>query len=219
MPWWRATARWSTYRGARGIGGAAHARVVDRQGRETPIPVPPRGYVFPRLSPDGTRVAVFAQDRESDIWLWDLDRTRLTQATFEPGFDSFPVWTPDGRRLIFTSDRAGARNLFWQAADGTGAIERLSESPNGQAPVAVSPDGRRLIFTENFPKTSDDVMLMTLDGTRRVTPLLQSHSPSGTAWSHPTGQSEVHSAPCRALSASVHVRRRGEVEGDFEHFR
>ena len=64
---------------------------------------------------------------------------------------SIPVWTPDGRRLIFSSERAGVRNLFWQAADGTGAVERLTESPNTQYPTAVSPDGRRLIFTETAP--------------------------------------------------------------------
>jgi serine/threonine-protein kinase len=179
---------------------------VDRQGRETPIPAPPRAYVFPRLSPDGTRIAVFAQDQEADIWLWDLGRTRLTQATFEPGFDSFPVWTPDARRLIFTSDRAGYRNLFWQAADGTGSVERLSESPNFQAPVDVSPDGHRLIFTETFSKTSDDVMQMTLDGTRRVTPLVQSPfaerngvvSPDGR-WlayeANDSGRFEIHMRP------------------------
>ena len=45
------------------------------------------------------------------------------------------VWTPDGRRLIFSSERAGVRNLFWQAADGTGAVERLTESPNTSVPV------------------------------------------------------------------------------------
>ena len=66
------------------------------------------------------------------------------------------------------------RNLFWQAADGTGAVERLTESPNTQYPTAVSPDGRRLIFTETAPKTGDDVMQIELDGTRRVTPLVQS---------------------------------------------
>ena len=66
------------------------------------------------------------------------------------------------------------RNLFWQAADGTGAVERLTESPNTQYPTAVSPDGRRLIFTETAPTTGDDVMQMELDGTRRVTPLVQS---------------------------------------------
>jgi serine/threonine-protein kinase len=126
------------------------------------------------VSPDGTRIALFAQDLEQDIWLWDIGRMRLTQATFNPGFDSFPVWTPDSRRLIFVSDRAGARNLFWQAADGTGTAERLSESLNYQTPVDVSPDGRLLIFTEAFSNTNYDVMQMTLDGTRRVTPLLQS---------------------------------------------
>jgi serine/threonine-protein kinase len=147
---------------------------VDRQGRETPIPAPSRRYVYPRLSPDGTRVAVFAQDQEEDVWVWDLGRTTLTRATFDPSIDSHAVWTPDGRRVIFSSDRAGARNLFWQAADGTGAVERLSESPNQQNATAVSPDGRLLIFTETAPKTGDDVMQMALDGTRRVTPLVQS---------------------------------------------
>ena len=84
------------------------------------------------------------------------------------------MWTPDSRRLIFTSERAGVRNLFWQAADGAGAVERLTESPNTQYPTAVSPDGGRLIFTEEDPRTGNDVMMIELDGTRRVTPLVQS---------------------------------------------
>jgi serine/threonine-protein kinase len=108
--------------------------------------------------------------------------------------------------LIFSSDRAGARNLFGQAADGTGAVERLTESPNPQAPAAVSPDGRRLIFTETASKTSDDVMQMTLDGTRRVTPLVQSPfaerngvvSPDGR-WlayeANDSGRFEIHVRP------------------------
>jgi serine/threonine-protein kinase len=158
-----------------GVIGAQRTLVwVDRQGRETPIPAPPRSYVYPRLSPDGTRVAVFVADQELDLWVWDLGRTTLTRATFDPRFDIYPEWTPDGRRVIFSSERAGVRNLFWQAADGTGAVERLSESPNLQNLSAVSPDGRLLIFTETAPTTGDDVMQMTLDGTRRVTPLVQS---------------------------------------------
>jgi serine/threonine-protein kinase len=158
-----------------GVAGASSTLVwVDRQGRETSIPAPPRAYVYPRLSPDGTRVAVHAGDQEDDIWVWDLGRTTLTRATFDPSIDAHPVWTPDGHRVIFSSDRAGARNLFWQAPDGTGAVERLSESPNQQNATAVSPDGRLLIFTETAPKTGDDVMQMALDGTRRVTPLVQS---------------------------------------------
>jgi serine/threonine-protein kinase len=158
-----------------GVAGKPRTLVwVDRQGRETAIPAPPRAYVLPRLSPDGTRIAVNAQDQERDIWAWDLGRTTLTRATFDPAGDTYPVWTPDGRRLIVSSERAGARNLFWQAVDGTGTVERLSESPNVQNASAVSPDGHLLIFTEFAPKTGEDVMQMALDGTRRVTPLVQS---------------------------------------------
>ena len=97
---------------------------VDRQGQETPIAAPPRAYHYPRIAPDGTRVALYRIDQENDIWLWDLARQTLTRVTFDAAADSYPVWTPDGRRLLFSSERAGPRNLFGQAADGTGAVER-----------------------------------------------------------------------------------------------
>jgi eukaryotic-like serine/threonine-protein kinase len=157
------------------VEGTPHTLVwVDRQGRETPIPAPPRPYLLPALSPDGTRVAVFANDQQRDLWLWDLHRTTLTRLTSTPGVDVIQVWTPDSRRLVFTSERAGVRNLFWQAADGAGAVEQLTESPDTQYPTGVSPDGRRLIFTDESPTTTNDVMAIELDATRRVTPLVQS---------------------------------------------
>jgi Tol biopolymer transport system component len=147
---------------------------VDREGRETPIPLPPRPYLLPALSPDGTRVMVFGNDLEHDLWLWDLGRTTLSRLTLTPGVDGIGVWTRDSRRVIFVSERTGVRNLFWHAADGSGAVERLTESANTQYPSAVTPNGRQLIFTEEVPTTADDVMMMELDATRRVTPLVQS---------------------------------------------
>ena len=157
------------------MGGQTRTLVwVDRQGRETPIPAPPRAYIYPRLSPDGTRIAVYAADQEQDVWVWDLNRTTLTRGTFDPAIDAFPVWTSDGRRIVFSSDRNGARNVFWQPADGAGAVERLTESPSTQFATDASADGRQLIFTEVAPKTRDDVMEIRLDGGRRVTPLVQS---------------------------------------------
>jgi len=147
---------------------------VDREGRETPIPIPPRPYLLPALSPDGTRVMVFGNDQEYDLWLWDFGRTTLTRLTLTPGVDGIGVWTPDSRRVIFVSERTGVRNLFSVAADGSGAVERLTDSPNTQYPTAVSHDGRYVIFTEAAPSTADDVMMMELDGSRRVTPLVRS---------------------------------------------
>jgi eukaryotic-like serine/threonine-protein kinase len=146
---------------------------VDREGREEPIKAPPRGYFYPRVAPDGTRVALYTFDQEYDIWLWDLARATLTRVTSDPGQDTFPVWTPDSRRLIFGSERSGARNLFEQVADGTGAIERLTESPNLQNPTTISPDGARLVFTETMPRTGDDVMMLPLSGERRAVALIQ----------------------------------------------
>ena len=156
--------------------------------------------------PTGPASRSIASDQELDIWRWDLARTTLTRLTFDGAIDIHPAWTPDGRRLIFSSERAGARNLFWQAADGTGAVERLTESPNQQNAVAVSPDGTRLIFTETAPKTGDDVMQVELDGTHRVTPLVQTPfaeqngiiSPDGR-WlayeANDSGQFEVYVRP------------------------
>jgi serine/threonine-protein kinase len=158
-----------------GFGGARRTLVwVSRQGHETAVAAPPRAYFYPRIAPDGASVTLLSTDQELDIWRWNFARSMLTRLTFDPALDAQNAWTPDGQRLIFSSERAGTRNLFWQAADGTGAVERLTESPNVQNAGAVSPDGTRLIFFETGPKTGDDVMQLQLDGARRVTLLVQS---------------------------------------------
>jgi Protein kinase domain/WD40-like Beta Propeller Repeat len=149
---------------------------VDRQGHETPIPAPPRNYAFPRLSPDGKRLAIYIPDQEVDIWLWDLARETLTRATFDPSVDVFPVWSADGRQLLFSSSRADAVNLFAQPADGSGDVTRLTRSPNIQHATSVSPDGTSLVFTEIAPATGQDLMQLRLDATHAVTTLVQTKS-------------------------------------------
>jgi serine/threonine-protein kinase len=124
------------------------------------------------------QVALDVRDQENDIWIWSLARRTLTRLTFDPGLDRYPVWTPDGRRIAFSSQRGGAPNLFWQAADGTGAAERLTESPNTQLPHSIAADGTWLVFEELAPSagtgspTGFNVTLLALAGERQAKPLI-----------------------------------------------
>jgi len=146
---------------------------VDRAGTEESIPAPARVYFTPRISPDGSRLAVEARDEEADIWVWDFGRSTLTRLTFGPSSEGNPVWTPDGRRIIYASNREGAPNLYWQAADGTGEAERLTKSSQLQTPHSTSPDGKWVVFRE-FSKSGGDsnLLALTLDGDRTPRTLL-----------------------------------------------
>jgi serine/threonine-protein kinase len=142
---------------------------VDRTGREEVISAPARAYMMPRLSPDGTRVALFINDQEQDIWIWDLARQALTRLTFDAGPDVSPVWSPDSQRVIFASARSGSSNLYWQAADGTGSVERLTESRNIQVPYAVTPDGTEILLRELI-SNQNDLMRLPLASQRPPSP-------------------------------------------------
>ena len=150
--------------GSAGGGGVVSMVWVGRDGDEERIPAPPRAYDRPRVSPDGTRVAVDIADGDNtDVWIWDLARETLTQLTFDEGVDDFPLWTPDSARVVFRSSREGG-GLFWKAADGTGQVERLKD---GLArPYAWAADGR-LIFDQ-----AGDIGMLTMEGERTVEMLL-----------------------------------------------
>ena len=136
---------------------------VDREGREEPIPAPVRAYMYLRISPDGSRAAIDVRDQERDIWLWEFARGRLTRFTFAPKPDRFPVWTFDGRRILYTSERPGAsegtvtRNLFSKASDRMGVEEQLTQNTTtaDKAPTGVSPDGMWVILRDGEPQAFD----------------------------------------------------------------
>ena len=111
-------------------------------------------------------------DQQIDIWVWDL-AARADATDVRSGNDFSPVWTPDGRRVIWTSTRVdNTPNLYRQAADATGVVERLTTNPNPQFPTSISPDGTRVVLFENTSK-AQDLGLLALDGQRRTEPLLQ----------------------------------------------
>ena len=135
---------------------------VDREGHEEPLGVPPRAYAYPRISPDGTRVALDVRDQENDVWIWDLKRLTLTRLTFDPGLNRGVAWTPDGRRLAFSAQRDGKENIYWQAADGTGSPERLTDGARPQVPISFTRDGKNLLFNEpDIPPADVGIVSMT----------------------------------------------------------
>jgi len=130
-------------------GGLKSALVwVDRQGLATPLIEDRQDYVRPRLSPDGQRVAVAVRSGlNQDIWIYDIGRGTRMRLTVE-GNNASPVWTLDGTRVTFSSDRDGPQNLYWKPADGSGQAEFLlnMNSQNNLIPTSWSPDGESLAF-------------------------------------------------------------------------
>ena len=180
---------------------------VDRKGAEQPLAAPPRAYQSPRLSPDGQRIAVVIHGANDDIWVYDIPRQTFTRLTFA-GQNLSPLWTRDGRRIIFRSSPTGSDrlNLFWKSADGSGEAERLTVSDYGQAPSSLSPDGQVLVFDQLDPTTNWDLWMLPLTGDRKPRPFLQTPrnewftdlSPDGH-WlayaSDESGQQEIYVRP------------------------
>jgi Tol biopolymer transport system component len=167
---------------------------VDRKGNEELLPMPPRPYARPRLSPDGQRIAVSFLDTSggSQVSIYDLRSDRMSRLTFE-GSNLFPIWTRDGKRVIFRFSRLdGARtvNLAWKSADGAGPSETLvtEEEPSTlSTPASASPDGMVLLYNRVTP-TSADVRLAPLRGDRHPQPYLQAAFSQGAAQLSPDGR-------------------------------
>ena len=114
---------------------------VDRQGREQPISVAPADYLNPRISPDGTRLAVSSG---ADIWVMTLASQALTRLTFTKTPEFNPTWTPDSRHVLFDTRETGPAQIVRKAADGTGSLDVVLAMPG--YPEAISPDGTLFIY-------------------------------------------------------------------------
>jgi eukaryotic-like serine/threonine-protein kinase len=148
---------------------------VDRTGHEQPLMAPTRNYGYPRLSPDGTRFAVDIREDQDDVWVGEFARGTLTRLTFDSAVDLYAQWTNDGSRLIFSSARPRTLAPFRQAADGTGKPEQLATSVTPLDQNSLSADGKWLVMRTITAAANEDIMVMALDGNRRVEALI--HTP------------------------------------------
>ncbi len=147
---------------------------VDKKGKETPIAASPNDYRSPRISPDGTSVALeIYGGGKSDIWIWDLARETMTRLTFNES-SSAPLWTLDGRRIAYFSVSGDKPGVYWKAADGTGGDEMLGSAPDrALMPWSWSRDGKTMALFEAPGGMNWDIGSLSMEGDHKRKPLLQ----------------------------------------------
>lgn len=175
---------------------------VDRNGREEPVKIPPRAYRVARLSPAGTQVALW----DNDIWIFDLGREVLQRLATDPGGIRAPVWSPDGARVAFTAARGGnTESIYWQAADGSGSAERLSDGEKERIPASFTPDGTRLLFLQ--PRTlPHDIGMIALSGDRRTEMLLTTTLNESSPEVSPDGRWLAYESNESGRDSEIYVR-------------
>jgi serine/threonine protein kinase/Tol biopolymer transport system component len=146
---------------------------LDQRGNEQPAASVKACFFCPRLSPDGRRITYITGGMRFRVWVYDLDRGTASLLTSE-GKVWNVTWTPDGKRVVFNWSKSGSGfSLYWQPADGSAPMERLTSSDHDQWLGSFSPDGTTLAFVEDRPDTGADILLLDLRS-RRVTPFLSS---------------------------------------------
>jgi WD40 repeat protein len=133
-----------------GVGGGSQTTIqwLDAIGKRQPLLNKPGRYRYLMLSPDGRRLAL-AEGSPSDIWVYDPQRDANTRLTFGGGFvNQLPVWSPDGRYVVFASP---PRGLFWARADGAGQPQLLLRDDHEVAPFSFTPDGKWLAYYKQDP--------------------------------------------------------------------
>ena len=154
-----------------GGGGGQNVSIywMDREGKFTPLRETPGGYSNPAFSPDGKRLALeIREGSRSDIWVYEWERDALRRLTFAGEANRFPGWTPDGQRIVYSSqEKGGTFNLWWIRIDGAGDAQRLAESKSPQFAGSWRPDGKVLAFTQINPITAGDIMTLPIEGDER----------------------------------------------------
>jgi len=153
---------------------------IDRYGKELGTVGTPGLLYRPGISPDGKTVVVDRSDPHTglfDLWLYDLARGTASRLTFNSQNNQFPVWSPDGSHIAFTSSRdtGSGFNLYQKSVGGNSADEPLdrTQTQRVKIPLDWSRDGRYIFETVIDPKTSRDVWVLPLFGDRKRFPYLQ----------------------------------------------
>ena len=193
--------------------GADHRRLVwvDRDGREEPLPLEPAANHLLDLSPDGSKLAFHAHD---DIWLYEFSTGTLSRFTFDPASDSHGLWSADGERIFFSSDRDGPRNVYWKPSDGSGEVERLTEGGSAQWPKAVTPDGG-VLFIEMLAESTLDILRLDLSASSEPEPFVRTDADERLPSVSPDGRFVAYESS-RSGATEIYVRTFPEGDGPWQ---
>lgn len=174
-------------------GGNTELIWFDRHGSRGRTVGLPAEYSNPSLSPDGSRLAAGRMDpqvRTRDLWVFDLKSGTSFRLTLDPADELNPVWTLDGRRIFFTSDRKGIRDIYEKPANGIGTETVVLESKQQKSLDDLSPDGRYLVYDTGGPggTFSNELWILPLFGDRKSVPFVHGEFRANQAQFSPNGR-------------------------------
>ena len=138
---------------------------MHRDGTTVAMRAVPRDWRDPQFSPDGTRLAFYVDDgRQLDVYTYEWARDFTTRLTSDPGINSNPVWSPDGRAVVFSSARGQKQlsNLYWLPADGSGEPHRLTDSTDRQHATSWHPSGKYVAFEQQISRQQWNLMILPM---------------------------------------------------------
>ena len=164
----------------------------ERDGKDPKVLGAPALYAQPDISPNEDRVAsgIFDLNAGSpDIWIYDISRDVPLRLTFDPDFDASPIWSPDGSRVVWRSNRKGRYDLYEKVSSGAGNDEVLLESEENKDATSWSSDGQFIAYTNASikGKTQNDIWILSMSGERKSVPFLQTEANETSAQFSPDG--------------------------------
>jgi serine/threonine-protein kinase len=161
---------------------------VDRHGKAEPLPsLPARSYLHPRISPDGRQLAIEIEGPNHDFYVYDFARGVLSKLTTD-GESHWPVWSPDGSRLVYRSGRMAHFSMWEMPVDRSGSPQPLPGAGMSQSAESWSPDGHAIAYTATTAVPGGHILVASAEGQHESRAFADIKAPAGSPKFSPDGR-------------------------------